>query len=203
VKKFRFVDDALPPAFMKKLVPLFRRELPDCSWRSSLILSNHFADSDFCRELKDSGLSRVTIGLESVSNRVLKKMNKYHQNISEPEIIKVMSTLTGEGIKVGLHIIFGFPTETLSEARYTLDFLLRHRNLYDVCWVQPFCLEDGIPIFQHPEEFGISKIYLNDKNSGERLGYRYDVSEGMTQEEAKEFTYKTALPALRKAGVAH
>ena len=199
-RKFRFVDDALPPGFLAKIVPLLPGSLPGCSWRSSLVLSGHFADREFCRRLRDSGLVRVTIGLESIVPRVLKKMNKYHQDMNTEEIKDVISSLTSAGIKVGLHIIFGFPTETAEEARRTLNFLLDNKNIYDVCWVQPFCLEEGTPVFNSPEKFGITEICGENKDAGERLGYRYKVSEGMSQDEAAEFTYREAIPELRKAG---
>ena len=201
VLRYRFVDDELPPRFMEALANNLSKDRLNIKWASNIILSREFENQDFCRILKDSGLFQVSIGLESISSRILNLMNKYHRNISEPEIKDILANLKGAGIRIGVYIIFGFPTETLDEARQTLNFLIENRDLYNRCMVQPFCLEDETPIFNNPEEFGIGRIYKKDKNYGERLGYRYEVLRGMTQEEAERFTYEEAIRALKKANV--
>ncbi|MFH1752639.1 MAG: radical SAM protein [Candidatus Omnitrophota bacterium] len=198
---FKFVDDALPPRFMKNLAELLVKEGLNIKWACSIVLSTDFADANFCDMLKRSGLQQVSIGLESISQRILKLMNKFHKDLAEGDIKNVLSGLKNAGIKTGLHIIFGFPTETRSEARQTLAFLTQHKDLYDMCMFQPFCLEDATPVFSNPERFGIKKIHREDKDSGERLGYRYEVTEGMDQKEALEFTYGEALEAFRIAKV--
>ncbi|MBL7068280.1 MAG: radical SAM protein [Candidatus Omnitrophica bacterium] len=201
VSNYRFVDDALPPRFMERLAHALSKDRLNIKWASSIILSKEFADQDFCKTLKSSGLSQVSIGLESISPRILILMNKCHKNLSESEIKVILANLKGAGIDVGLHIIFGFPTETVDEARKTVNFLIENKALYDTCMFQPFCLEDDTPVFNNPEKFAITKIHMGDKDSGERLGYRYEVARGMNQEEAKKFTYGEAAYAFKKARV--
>jgi len=201
ITSYRFVDDALPPRFMKQLAQGLDRDKLDIRWASSIILSKEFASKDFCASLKSSGLYQVSIGLESISPRILNLMNKCHKNLNESEIEEILVSLKDAGIKVGIHIIFGFPTETVDEARQTLNFLVKNRILYDTCMYQPFCLEDNTPVFNHPEKFAISKIYKENKDSGERLGYRYEVSKGMNQEESKRFTYEEAARDFKAGGV--
>ena len=53
--------------------------------------------------------------------------------------------------------------------------------------MQPFSLEENTVVFNNPEKFGITKIHEEDKNSGQRLGYRYEVANGMSQEEVRKF----------------
>lgn len=199
--KFRFVDDALPPRFMERLAQGLLNKKINAKWAGSIILHREFIDKEFCKTLKDSGLFQVAIGLESISPRILNFMNKCHKNVSEFEIKEILTNLKNEGINIGLHIIFGFPTETIDEARRTLSFLIENRNLYDTCMFQPFCLEDNTPVFNNPEKFGIARIHQDDKDSGERLGYRYEVSEGMDQNTAAKFTYQEALNAFKRVGV--
>ena len=199
--KFRFVDDALPPKFMKELAHSLIKEDLGITWSCSIILRREFKDTDLCGALKASGLSHVAIGLESANSRILRKMNKCHRDLDKRDIRDILASLKGAGVSIGLHIIFGFPTETIDEARETLDFLIQNKNIYDTCMFQPFSLEDDTPVYANPSDFGITDIDRNDKSCGERLGYKYKVSRGMSQEEARNFTYGEALSSLRKARV--
>jgi radical SAM superfamily enzyme YgiQ (UPF0313 family) len=196
--EFRFIDDELPSNFLERLAAeLFKSGL-DIKWSCSVTLNEDFADRAFCETLKIGGLNGLTIGLESASPRILGLMNKRHQYMAKEAIEGILSTLKEAGIDVGLHIIFGFPTETLDEVRQTVDFLVDNRDMYADCWAQPFCLEEDTPVFKNPERFGITKIYRENKVSGERLGYRYEVTGGMSQEAARSFTYGEAKRALKR-----
>jgi radical SAM superfamily enzyme YgiQ (UPF0313 family) len=202
ITDFKFVDDALPPAFMKELAGRISGEKLSINWACSIVLRPEFASRDFCRTLSGSGLRQVSIGLESASPRILRLMNKCHKDMDENGIADVLASLKDAGINVGLHIMFGFPSETADEARVTLDFLLKNKGLYDMCMYQPFCLEDNTPVFRDPGAFGITRIYNDDKDSGERLGYRYEVGSGMSQKDSREFAYNEARKALKASGIA-
>ena len=197
-RSFYFLDDALQPAFMRALAEELIRKDMKVSWTSSIILSKEFEDPDFCRLLKRAGLMSVSFGLESASRRLLKLMNKYHQNLSPEEIKKILNVIKSEGIAISVSAFFGFPTETLQEAQATLDFVLGNISLFNGVILQAFCLEDLTPVFQEPEKFKIKKIYTQDKSVGRRLGYCFEATEGMTQEEAFRFTNE-ALTAFRQA----
>ncbi len=201
VSNFRFVDDALPPRFMKGITERISKESLNIKWTCSIILSKDFADLEFCRTLRDSGLYQVSIGLESITPRVLHLMNKCHKDLTQADIKHILTSLKDAAINIGLHIIFGFPGETLEEARQTLKFLVENRSLYDTCMFQPFCLEDNTHVFNNYKRFGITNINRSDKTSGERLGYRYDVSSGMSQAEAADFTYREALKIFKSMDV--
>ncbi len=195
---FYFLDDALRPAFLRSLSESLVRNNIKISWTSSIILSKEFEDPEFCRFLKQSGLSSVSFGLESVSRRLLKLMNKYHQDLDLEEIRKILAVIKSGGICISVCVFFGFPTETRQEAKATLDFLLGNIDLFDEVRMQTFCLEDLAPVFQEPEKFKITKIYTQDKSVGRRLSYRFETTEGMTQEETFKFTNE-ALAIFQKA----
>lgn len=201
INNFKFVDDALPCRLMKDLAHLLCQKGLHIGWSGSIILEEGFLDPELCGMLKASGLSQVSIGLESAVPRVLNVMNKKHKDLGKELIRNILYTIKSSGIKIGLHIIFGFPGETKAEARDTLRFLIDNKELYDMCMFQPFCLEDDTPLFKKPGNFGISNIHLEDKDCGERLGYRYDVKSGMSQLESAKFTYKEAFQVFKKAGI--
>jgi len=194
---FYFMDDALPTSFMRGLAQVLTQRKAPVTWSTGIILGREFGDPDLCQLLKRSGLRLVSFGLESVSQRVLRLMNKYHQDLDQEELVRILRTIKEAGILVAVSVFFGFPTETIEEAGATVDFLERHIRLFDVIKVQPFCLEDGTLITREPQRFGIEKIHLEDKNVGRRLGYRFDTKEGMTQAEAVRFTAFALRRVLR------
>lgn len=196
--RYQFMDDALPPNFMKRLAAELIKEDLNIEWGASIIASNDFNDRQLCTILKDSGLRLLSIGIESMSPRILNLMNKCQKDINEENIKRILATLKTAGIIIWLNIIFGFPTETLAEARQTLDFLVKNMTLYDRLTMQPFSLEEGTYVFKHPEEFSITKIYKEDKNCGQRLGYRFESLEGMSQGTAKLFTHGEAALILQR-----
>lgn len=198
VSDFCFIDDALQPQFMRGLAERLIQKGTDIHWMTSIILSREFLDPDFCALLKRSGLRTVSFGLESSSSRLLKLMNKYHQNLAPEDIQKILAAIQAAGIKIALCAFFGFPTETKEEARLTLDFLLANIELFDFVRVQPFCLEDQTLMAMEPEKFGIAKIFKEDKNVGRRLGYYFEPKEGLSQEEAVLFA-DVAVRELRRA----
>ncbi len=199
--KFFFNDDALIPELMKNISSGLIDNKLEINWACKIMLCSEFSDSKFCAGLKESGLESVEIGFESISPRILGLMNKHQKDRKNEEIKAILDTLKKADIHIHLFVIFGFPTETRNEARQTLDFLLKNRDLYDNCSIQPFCLEEGTVIFNNPDKFGISRIDKESKCMGKRLGYRYEVSEGMTQEEVIKFINNEAIRALRKHGV--
>lgn len=183
---YRFVDDELQPGFLKELATGLLREKLNINWSAGLALSREFSNQDFCRLLRNTGLHFVTTGLESISVRILHLMDKYHKNMSESEIQEILTSLNNADIKVVANIIFGFPGEKFDEAQQTLSFLIKNRGICKA-GINPFCLEENTPVFNNPEKFGITKIHKEDKDSGTRLGCRYEVAEGMSQEEAGKF----------------
>jgi radical SAM superfamily enzyme YgiQ (UPF0313 family) len=187
VSKYQFVDDALPPKFMRKFAEGLIEQKLDIEWTTMSILVRDFTNKNLCFLLKKSGARRFQFGLESISPRILNLMNKYHKNLSESEIKEILKTLRNADITVGLNIIIGFPTETIDEARQTVDFVTKIRDLYRNCGIQAFSLEENTEVFNNPSKFGITKVYQEDKTSGRRLGYRYEVAHGMSMQEAEKF----------------
>jgi len=197
-KGFYFMDDALPTSFMKGLAQVLLERKKVFTWTTAVILSRDFLDPDLCALLKSSGLRQISFGMESASPRLLRLMEKYHQGLDPEEIARILTVIREAGIHTAVSVFFGFPTESKEEAQVTLEFILRHIRTFDVIKVQNFCLEDGTRVAQEPERFGITRIYFEDKNAGRRLGFRFEVREGMSQSEAADFT-RRAIPVVIKA----
>ncbi len=196
ISRFQIIDDFLLPGFLREFSKILLQENVNISWYSSLALVSGLNES-IIQAMARSGCFQVSIGLESMSPRVLKLIGKPQT----PENAKKnLRLLKDAGIKVFLNIIFGFPTETIEEASMTLDFLMNNKDLYDSVLMQQFSLEENTIVFNEPDKFGITKIYTEDKHgpsARSRLGYQYEVNTGMSQQESEAFTEK-AKETLKK-----
>jgi len=200
ISTFGFVDNAMTWACMKTLAEQFLQDGLRIEWNTNINLDRKFADPDLCRLLRESGLTWVGFGLESVCRRVLGLMNKYHRDLAAAEIKRILTVMREAGIEIGVYIFFGFPTETRAEALETLDFVLDNIDLFDFVGMTPFFLEDMTMIFEEPAKYGITEIYAQHKAKlvNKRLTYGFKTREGMDREEVRVFCGE-ALGLLRLA----
>lgn len=93
------------------------------------------------RKMKTSGCYNLFIGMESGSKTVLKKMNK---GFSVEEALTFFKKLKKCGLFFGISIITGYPQETKSEFKESLDFVIKHKDLIPkIEQVNPFTYYDG------------------------------------------------------------
>jgi len=114
---FHFVDEAAPPALLRKLAEeIIRRGLTVTYW------TNVRFDSTFtpelCYLLSKSGCIAVSGGLEVASPRVLKLINK---GVTIESATECMRNLQANGIMVHTYLMYGFPTQTVGELYDSLD----------------------------------------------------------------------------------
>ena len=76
------------------------------------------ADPAFCRRLAASGCVLLKLGLESGSQAVLDAM---HKGINLDLAARVLGALAEAGIATYVYLLFGTPTESITEARETLE----------------------------------------------------------------------------------
>ncbi|RJR18351.1 MAG: radical SAM protein [Nitrospiraceae bacterium] len=115
------LDNAISPALLNRLAA----EPPGVPWYGFARVSGLLTDFEFCRALKDSGCVMLKLGLESGDQTVLDKMQK-GTDIETASL--VLKTLKKAGISTYVYLLFGTPPETLTEARNTLEFVLRHKD---------------------------------------------------------------------------
>ena len=91
-----------------------------CSTRIDLLTA------DVARELRRNGVHHVCIGIETVSDRLLKVINKH---VTREQTSRTIEICRREGVRVMGMFILGIPTETRTEALETIDFAVRN-DLY-------------------------------------------------------------------------
>lgn len=126
---FHFVDEAAPPALLRKLAEeIIRRKLIVSYWTNVRFEKSY--TPELCYLLAQSGCIAISGGLEVASPRILKMINK---GITVESASESMHNFTEAGIMTHAYLMYGFPTET---ARETIDSLEVVRNLFANGWIQ-------------------------------------------------------------------
>jgi hypothetical protein len=119
-----FLDNAISPALMRMLIA----QPPSVDWYGFARIGPEFAEIDFCRALRRSGCVMLKLGLESGDQGVLEATSK---GISLDLVSRALAALHKAGIATYVYLLFGTPSESIVEARRTLEFVVRHRETID------------------------------------------------------------------------
>jgi hypothetical protein len=107
------------------------------------------------KAMRAAGMQEVQIGIEALSTRLLKKLNKGTTTIQNIEIMKHCEMT---GITNSSNLILYFPgsdQKDVDETIRNLDFVLCFRPLKMV----HFWLGLGSPVCQYPENFGLRSVF--------------------------------------------
>jgi radical SAM superfamily enzyme YgiQ (UPF0313 family) len=85
----------------------------------SLNRFNHMADPKLVELYRQAGFAYVYCSIEQFDDATLKGMSK---GMTTNQIVRGLETLSQNGIKVGVSLLYGFPYETKQSIRTTLDF---------------------------------------------------------------------------------
>ena len=115
------LDNSVRPAVLKDLA----EDPPGVPWYGFARISKELTDLDFCVSLKQSGCVMLKLGLESGDQTLLDHLDK---GVDLETASIVLKTLKKAGIATYVYLLFGTPGETLSGARKTLEYTVRHSN---------------------------------------------------------------------------
>jgi len=114
-----FLDNAISPALLKALA----ENPPGVAWYGFARVHPALADVDFCHALRKSGCVMLKLGLETGSQDVLDAM---HKGINLEMVTQTLAALHKAGIATYVYLLFGTPSESIDQARQTLDFVERN-----------------------------------------------------------------------------
>ncbi len=159
ISGFHFVDEAAPPALLRKLAEEILKRKITVSYWTNIRFEKSFTP-ELCYLLSKSGCIAVSGGLEVASTRVLKLINK---GITIETARETMKNFAEAGIMTHAYLMYGFPTET---ARETIDSLEVVRDLFANGWLQSafwhrYAMTIHSPSGQSPESVGA--ISLQEK----------------------------------------
>jgi hypothetical protein len=116
-----FLDNAISPVLLKALAA---RPQP-AEWYGFARINAALADVDYCRALRRSGCIMLKLGLESGDQDVLDSMAK---GIDLAMVAEALAALKSAGIGTYVYLLFGTPSESIRQARHTLDFVVEHAD---------------------------------------------------------------------------
>jgi radical SAM superfamily enzyme YgiQ (UPF0313 family) len=175
---FTFQDEGLAPKMMGALSDKLIESKMGISWLADSRFEAAFS-SEIGKKLSLAGCKMLYFGLESANERVLKCMDK---GILKENVVKICKDCRDAGIWSHLFLIFGFPTETLKEARETMDFILLNNDRIRSMSFGSFQLTRHSKVYENPSSFHVSKI-LKDNEIDLSLWYDCEVSEGLSKKE--------------------
>jgi len=153
---FHFVDEAAPPALLRKLAEeIMRRKLTVSYW-TNVRFEKSFSP-ELCYLMAQSGCIAISGGLEVASPRILQLINK---GITIETARESMKNFADAGIMTHAYLMYGFPTETAKE---TIDSLEVVRGLFEEGYIQSafwhrYAMTMHSPSGLHPECVGAKHI---------------------------------------------
>ena len=76
---------------------------------------------DKIKLLKQYGVNRISIGVQTVNQKHLKFLNRKH---TKEEVINLVNLLKQYGFNINVDLMYGMPNQTLKELEEDLDFIL-------------------------------------------------------------------------------
>ncbi len=155
---FHFVDEAAPPALLRKLANELVSRNISISWWTNIRFESSF-DENLCLLLAKSGCIAVSGGLEVASDRLLNKMNK---GVSIEQVTIVANHFKKAGIMIHAYLMYGFPTQTEQETVDSLEIVrqLFVNKLINSAFWHRFAMTVHSPVGINPNDFGVERIDL-------------------------------------------
>ena len=133
------------------------------------------------RAYKNAGINRISIGLQTANNNLLKQIGRIHTFEQFLETYKMAKEAGFDNINVDL--MLGLPSQTIDDLKQSLEKVLelqpKHISVYSLI------LEEGTPLFNMIEKGALSlpdeeierQMYWYVKNKLELAGYNhYEIS---------------------------
>lgn len=191
--KFELCSDSLPPHYLKIFSEHLLQSKLNIKWSAWSCVDKRFLDNGVLDIMKRSGCESILIGMESACQRTLDRMNKMQ---TRQDIDTVLSAFHSVDIGLFLTLCIGFPGETYEEAMETIEYLkavierggsVGRKNIR----IYRFALMCNTPMVENYQEYGISYVDFSDMYYlDDDFTYHYEVTEGMTFAEVKEFVLK-------------
>ena len=219
---FHFVDEAAPPALLRAIsAEILQRKL-NVKWWCNIRFEKSFTKA-LARLMADAGCIAVTGGLETVCNRTLAIMRK---GITVEQAVRVAANFTANGIMVHAYLMYGFPSQTVSESVDALEIvrqMFKCGCLQSAYWHR-FALTVHSGMAAKPDDFGVrlvhapgaefaqNEIAYEDLSGADDLGplaeglrkaiYNFMYGVGMDEDVRTWFDVSVPRPRLKRSFVA-
>ena len=154
---FIFTDNALPPREATRFFTALQQNDRDIHFFGEIRAPQK---PESYRLYHQGGLRSIQIGIESLSDSLLQRMNKGTRTMDN---IAAMKCTDAAGINLEGNLILEFPGSTQEEVNETmrvLDFVLPYQPLLPAA----FFLGYGSPVWEHPRRYGIKALLQHPHN---------------------------------------
>jgi len=153
---FHFVDEAAPPALLRKLSEEIIKRGLVVTWWTNIRFEKSFT-SDLCRLMADAGCIAVTGGLEAASNRLLNLMDK---GVTIEQAALTCNNFQDAGIMVHAYLMYGFPSETEQETIDSLEVVrqfFKHGLIQSGFWHR-YAMTCHSSTGISPQSYGVQRV---------------------------------------------
>ncbi len=145
IEYFVFHDSMInaDPRWLEDLCDAIIENFGSIRWEAQMAIRADMNDKLF-NKLKKSGCYHLFVGLESGSDKTLKSMKKGY---SCKDALVFFQRLKNAGLSFGVSMIVGYPTETESDYRDSVNFIIENRDVIPkIEQVNPFVYYDGTDV---------------------------------------------------------
>ena len=153
-RAFHFVDEAAPPALLRRLAECLIAHKLDVRWWTNIRFEKAF-DEELCRLLARAGCVAVTGGIECAEERLITLMNK---GIQLRDMTRAASAFSRAGVLVHAYLMYGFPTQNRQAVVDALDYvrqLFQGGCVHSAYWHR-FALTVHSPMYAAPRPFRLT-----------------------------------------------
>lgn len=150
--------DSLINGNLKKLEELCDKiieKFGSIKWEAQIAIRNDMSDRLF-KKIKKSGCYNLFTGLESGCDKTLKNMNK---GFTAKDAAGFFKKLNDAGLFFGISVIVGYPGETESDFKESLDFIISNKSIIPkIEQVNPFTYYNGTGADKNPDKDSLKRL---------------------------------------------
>jgi anaerobic magnesium-protoporphyrin IX monomethyl ester cyclase len=174
VRHIFFSDEAIPPRTLRLLSELLAAQGAPIDWCGCARFEKTLTKS-LLEGIARGGGRMLFFGLETASERMIEQMVKGTQRETMSRILKECAQA---GVWNHSFYFFGFPTETLEDAKATLNFISAHHDSINSASPGEFVLERYSPVYLDPARFGVRRI-LEKPELDLAIYFDYELTSGI------------------------
>jgi hypothetical protein len=151
---FHFCGDVVAPQDLSLFCEQKLAAGCDFLWNTALRAEKELT-KDFCSRLRRAGLNAATVDMASGCQATLDRMQT---GTDTAGISQTLQNLFAAGVATQVTGCLGFPGESESDAKRSIDFLASHMDVISTFEIQLLRILPGSAIHNDPEPFGVGLI---------------------------------------------
>ncbi|HEU4410562.1 MAG TPA: radical SAM protein [Polyangiaceae bacterium] len=162
IRRFWLITEALPPSQAQRIARGVIDAGLSIDWRSFAMVDDRFT-TDVLAACRDSGCSSLTIGLETMSDRVLALVEKAADRAAN---LRFFDRVRAAGMRISVNLIPNLPSTTRAEAMESLGLLRDYADIFHTVAVFPYEATASSAVGRNPGRYGL-KVWKGSGTGGQ------------------------------------